>query len=187
MVMTPLHMERGGAELRVIGVVISVHVLGMFAFAPLVGMAVDRWGPAAVLATGGVTLLVSLLLSGRAPEGSSWQIFAGLFLLGIGWSMALVAASTLIADDVPLTARTDVQGGSELIMGLTAAAAGAVAGLIVGSWGYPALNLFAAVLAAGVLASAYVAGNGGAGRPLRDGDVPPGAEQAPPRDGTVSG
>ena len=35
MVMTPLHMEHGGAELRIIGVVISVHVLGMFAFAPL--------------------------------------------------------------------------------------------------------------------------------------------------------
>ena len=38
MVMTPLHMEHGGAELRIIGVVISVHVLGMFAFSPLVGM-----------------------------------------------------------------------------------------------------------------------------------------------------
>ena len=39
MVMTPLHMEHGGAELRIIGVVISVHVLGMFAFSPLVGHA----------------------------------------------------------------------------------------------------------------------------------------------------
>jgi MFS family permease len=169
MVMTPLHMEHGGAELRVIGMVISVHVLGMFAFAPLVGMAVDRWGRAAVLAAGGVTLLVSLLLSGRSPEGSSWQIFAGLFLLGIGWSMALVAASTLIADEVPLTARTDVQGASDLVMGLAAAAAGAVAGLIVGSWGYPALNLFAAVLAVGVLASAFVA-SGGAGSDRRTPD-----------------
>ena len=44
MVMTPLHMEHGGAELEVIGVVISVHVLGMFAFSPLVGMLADRLG-----------------------------------------------------------------------------------------------------------------------------------------------
>ncbi len=44
MVMTPLHMEHGGSELRIIGVVISVHVLGMFAFSPLVGMFTDRAG-----------------------------------------------------------------------------------------------------------------------------------------------
>jgi hypothetical protein len=31
MIMTPLHMEHGGAGLELIGLVISVHVLGMFA------------------------------------------------------------------------------------------------------------------------------------------------------------
>jgi MFS family permease len=168
MVMTPLHMEHGGAELRVIGMVISVHVLGMFAFAPLVGLAADRWGRAGVMAGGGVTLLVSLLLSGRSPEGSSWEIFVGLFLLGLGWSMALVASSTLIADQVPLSARTDVQGASDLAMGLTAAAAGGVAGLIVGTWGFPELNLFAAVLACGVLAASYVASRSRVGPDARD-------------------
>lgn len=165
MVMTPLHMEHGGAELRVIGMVISVHVLGMFAFAPLVGMAADRWGRATVLAIGGVTLLVSLFLSGRSPQGSSWQIFAGLFLLGVGWSLATVASSTMIVDEVPLDARTDVQGASDLIMGVAAAAAGGVAGVVVGSWGYAALNLFAAVLAMGVLAAAFAAGRTGGAPP----------------------
>ncbi len=98
MVMTPLHMEHGGSGLEVIGIVISVHVLGMFAFSPLVGLAVDRAGRAPVLAAGGGLLLASLVLSGVSPEGTSWQIFAGLFLLGLGWSCATVAASTLIAD-----------------------------------------------------------------------------------------
>ncbi|HQR27519.1 MAG TPA: MFS transporter [Nocardioides sp.] len=161
MVMTPLHMQHGGAQLRVIGLVISVHVLGMFAFAPLVGWAVDRLGRPPVLAAGGVVLLVALLLSGRSPEGSSWQILVGLFLLGVGWSLATVAASTIIASEVPLDVRTDVQGGSDLVMGVSAAAAGGLAGLIVGSWGYPALNLFAALLATGVLAAAYAAGRAG--------------------------
>ena len=46
MVMTPLHMEHGGADLEIIGVVISVHVLGMFAFAPVVGFVADRVGRA---------------------------------------------------------------------------------------------------------------------------------------------
>lgn len=143
MVMTPLHMEHGHAELRVIGIVISVHVLGMFAFAPLVGLFADRVGRPAALLTGAGLLLVALLCCAGAPEGSSWQIFAGLFLLGLGWSFATVAASTLIAQHTPLDARTDVQGASDLVMGLTAAAAGGLAGIVVAVWGYPALALCA--------------------------------------------
>ena len=139
MVMTPLHMEHGGAELRIIGVVISVHVLGMFAFSPLVGWLADRAGRAPVLFVGGLILLLSLFLCSQAPEGSSWQIFAGLFLLGLGWSFATVASSTMITDHSPLEARTDVQGAADLIMGLTAAAAGGLAGVVVGGWGYPVL------------------------------------------------
>ncbi len=156
MVMTPLHMEHGGAELRVIGIVISVHVLGMFAFSPAVGWLADKAGRAPVLFAGGAVLLVSLVLCGRAPEGSSWQIFAGLFLLGLGWSFATVAASTMIADQAPLDVRTEVQGAADLVMGLTAAAAGGVAGLIVGVWGYPTLAATTAALAVGVLLAACV-------------------------------
>jgi MFS family permease len=154
MVMTPLHMEHGGAELRVIGLVISVHVLGMFAFAPVSGWAADRLGRATTVALGGVVLLVSLFLSGRSPEGSSWQIFAGLFLLGFGWSLATVASSTLIAEYAPLESRPDIQGAADLVMNVAAALAGGVAGVIVGAWGYASLNAFAALIAAGTLAAA---------------------------------
>lgn len=143
MVMTPLHMEHGGAELRVIGIVISVHVLGMFGFAPVVGWLADRHGRPPVLGGGAVLLLASLVLCSASPEGSSWQIFAGLFLLGLGWSFATVAASTLIADHAPLDARTDVQGASDLVMGVTAAFAGGLAGVIVGVWGYATLSVTA--------------------------------------------
>ena len=151
MIMTPLHMEHGGAHLEVIGFVISIHVLGMFAFSPLVGWAADRYGRASVLVTGGAVLLVSLALCGLSPEGSSWQIFAGLFLLGVGWSCATVAASTVIADRTPIAARTDVQGASDMAMALTAAGGGALAGVIVDLLGYPALAMFAALLAGAVV------------------------------------
>ncbi len=165
MVMTPLHMQHGGAELRVIGIVISVHVLGMFAFSPAVGWLADKAGRAPVLFAGGAILLVSLVLCGRAPEGSSWQIFAGLFLLGLGWSFATVAASTVIADHAPLDVRTEVQGAADLVMGLTAAGAGGVAGVIVGVWGYPTLAATTAALAVGVLLAAWYAGRHSAERP----------------------
>jgi MFS family permease len=147
MIMTPLHMEHGGAHLEVIGFVISVHVLGMFALSPVVGWAADRFGRSPVLVAGGGVLLVSLTLCAVSPQGSSWEIFAGLFLLGLGWSCATVAASTVIADRTPVVARTDVQGTSDMAMSLTAAGGGALAGVVVGALGYSALALFAELMA----------------------------------------
>ncbi len=150
MVMTPLHMQHGGAEIDVIGLVISVHVLGMFAFSPLVGMLADRVGRALVLGCGGLVLVAALLLCASSPEGMSWQVTAGLFLLGVGWSLAMVSASTMVAEHAPLAARTDVQGSSDLVMGVTAASAGALAGLVVDLAGYPVLALVTLALAFGV-------------------------------------
>jgi MFS family permease len=157
MVMTPLHMHHGGAQLEIIGVVVSGHVLGMFAFAPVVGWLTDRLGRVTVIAAGALVLLVSLGLAGTAPTGASWQIGWALFLLGLGWSLCTVSASTLLSESAPLDARTDVQGAADLIMGLVAAAAGVVAGLVMGNLGYGSLNVFAALLVAGTLVAAELA------------------------------
>jgi MFS family permease len=157
MVMTPLHMHHGGATLEVIGIVISVHVLGMFALSPVVGWAADRFGRPPVLVAGAAVLLLSLLLSGTSPEGASVQIGLALFLLGLGWSFCTVAASTLLSESAPLDSRTDVQGAADLVMGVVAAAAGVVAGLVMGGFGFVALNLFAALLVTGVATAAEFA------------------------------
>ena len=157
MVMTPLHMEHGGAGLEIIGLVISGHVLGMFAFAPIAGWLADRVGRADVMALGGGVLLVSLVLCAAAPEGSSGRIFVGLFLLGLGWSLATIAAATSVADHTPLEVRADVQGTADLIMGVAAAAAGALSGVVVDLAGYPALALGTILLVMVLLGAAYVA------------------------------
>lgn len=170
MVMTPLHMHHGGAALEVVGLVISVHVLGMFAFAPLVGWAADRFGRPAVLGSGAATLLLSLVLAGTAPEGASIQIGVGLFLLGLGWSQCTVAASALLSESAPLAVRTDVQGTADLVMGLVAAAGGVVAGVVMAGFGFLALNLFAALLVTGVATAAELARRAGGGRPAATAD-----------------
>ena len=54
MVMTPLHMTDGDQGLRVIGFVISIHIMGMYALAPLVGWATGRIGPTPMIILGGV-------------------------------------------------------------------------------------------------------------------------------------
>jgi MFS family permease len=157
MVMTPLHMHHGGATLQIIGVVISGHVLGMYFFSPLVGWAADRFGRPPMLMAGALVLFVSLYLSGTSPAGASWRIGAGLFLLGLGWSFCTVSASTLLSESAPLDARTDIQGAADLVMGVVAAAAAALAGVIVGALGFFALSVFAALLVTGVATAAEFA------------------------------
>jgi MFS family permease len=157
MVMTPLHMHHGGAELDVIGFVISIHVLGMFLFSPLVGMLADRVGRPLTLVLGAATLWTSLWLSGTSPEGTSVTIGLGLFLLGLGWSLCTVAASALLTESTPLEDRTGVQGAADLLMNAAAAAAGLLAGLVVDRGGFGALNVFAAVLVAAVVLGAVTA------------------------------
>ena len=151
MVMTPLQMSRGNAQLEVIGFVISMHIVGMYALSPVVGWAVDRWGGRRVAATGGVILAVAGLLASRAHTGWSGLLLAALVLLGMGWSCTLVSGSTLLTASVTASERPAVQGLSELTMGLAGAGGGALAGVVVGGYGYPTLAAAAALVGVGVI------------------------------------
>ncbi len=57
MSMTPVHMDHGGATLAVVGVVISLHVAGMYALSPLFGWLADRAGRPATLVLAAALLL----------------------------------------------------------------------------------------------------------------------------------
>lgn len=146
MVMTPLHMGHGGSSLEVIGFVISVHIVGMYAFSPAVGWLTDAIGPRQVLLAGSALLFGAVALAGTAHEGWSLGLTAGLLLLGLGWSFTLVAGSAVVTDAVPLADRPAVQGFSDMTMGVAAGGGGALAGFVVGAWGFAALNAGAAIV-----------------------------------------
>jgi MFS family permease len=157
MVMTPVHMgHAGGPEgttLRVIGLVISVHVAGMYLFSPLVGILADRAGRTATVALGGLLLLTAAALAGTAAPGAAVQLGVGLLLLGLGWSCCLIAGSTLVTESVGPDLRPTAQGGTDLLMGLGAALAGVVGGPLLALGGF---GLVAGVSAALVLPLAVV-------------------------------
>lgn len=148
MVMTPVHMRHHDATLEVVGVVISLHVAGMFAFSPVVGWLTDRLGRVPVLVIGQVLLVAAVTVSGRST--SSAALGAGLLLLGLGWSCALIAGSTLLSESVSVAVRPGVQGASDFVMGICGAAGGALAGVVVGVAGYGTLNVLAGLLVAPV-------------------------------------
>ena len=139
MVMTPVHMAHSDATLRIIGLVISVHVLGMYAFSPIVGSISDKFGRIRTIQIGILILIASALISGLAPHHDSFTLGTGLFLLGLGWSFTLIAGSTLLSETVSLEMRPSTQGASDLVMNLMGAGGAAIGGVIIGLFSYAAL------------------------------------------------
>lgn len=145
MVMTPVHMAHVDVTLTIIGLVISIHVLGMYAFSPLVGALSDRLGRVKVIQIGVSTLLASSFVSGFAAPDDAVVLGIGLFLLGLGWSCTLIAGSTFLTESVAPEMKTSSQGASDLVMNLSGACGGAIAGVIIGTLSYGWLCAFAAI------------------------------------------
>jgi MFS family permease len=151
MAMTPVHIHGAGHDaphtLRIVGLVLSFHVAGMFAFSPVFGWLTDRLGRRPVIFAGIALLLAACALAGSAGYEST-RLAGGLMVLGLGWSATMVAGSTLLSDSIPVELRASAQGLSDLVMGLAGASAGALSGVIVAAWGYSTLTLLAALATA---------------------------------------
>ena len=145
MVMTPVHMAHVDVTLTIIGLVISIHVVGMYAFSPIVGSISDRIGRINTIKIGVLTLLLSALISGFAAADDAITLGIGLFLLGLGWSFTLIAGSAFLTETVAPEVKTSAQGASDLVMNLSGAGGGALAGVIIGTLSYGWLCLFAAI------------------------------------------
>jgi MFS family permease len=145
MVMTPVHMAHVDVTLTIIGLVISIHVVGMYAFSPIVGSVSDRIGRINTIKIGVLTLLLSSLISGFAAADDAITLGIGLFLLGLGWSFTLIAGSAFLTESVAPEVKTSAQGASDLVMNLSGAGGGALAGVIIGTLSYGWLCLFAAI------------------------------------------
>lgn len=151
MAMTPVHLVNHGASLAIVGFTISLHIAGMFALSPLFGILADSLGRIPTILLGQAILAVSLALTGFGSE-SELAVLLGLILLGVGWSAATVAGSTLLTEATSIPRRPKVQGVSDLIMSATGAAGGASSGLVLWGVGYDGLSFVALALVAGVIA-----------------------------------
>ena len=150
MVMTPVHMSHMDVALSVIGLVISVHVLGMYAFSPIVGVLSDKLGRVRVIQIGILILIAAATLAGLAPDMQTVPLGFALFLLGLGWSCTLIAGSTLLSESVSVEMKPSSQGASDLVMNLMGALGGAASGLIIGVFSFGWLCVFVGLLIFGV-------------------------------------
>jgi MFS family permease len=135
-------IRESGGDLAQVGLILSAHILGMYALAPLAGWVGDRFGSlrAVAVALGGLD--AAAVLAAVAPVGGLLMGLA-LFLLGLGWSFGFVAGSTMLTRGTPTAVRTAVQGRVETIVWLTSATASLGAGLFLDGVGYAGLCLLA--------------------------------------------
>ena len=144
MTMTPVHLDHGDHSLTIIGFTISLHVLGMWAFAPLFGWAADRLGPHAVIAIGAAIALAACLVC-VASAASTSGVAVGLFLLGLGWSAVTVPAAALLTGAVDVAERPYVQGFGDFSMNAVAAIGAAISGPVMAGTNFSVLAAIAAL------------------------------------------
>ncbi|KQR63721.1 MFS transporter [Arthrobacter sp. Leaf337] len=171
MSVTPLHLQElvagpgaaahaghmaSGDVLVIIGFTISLHIAGMFALSPVMGWLTDKAGRKQTVVIGFALLVAAVAVAG-AGQRSTTAVAVGLVLLGLGWSAATVAGSTLLAESVRQEERVMVQGVSDMLMGAAGAVGGASSGVILSWAGYPGLNLAGGAVAGVVLAAAVMA------------------------------
>lgn len=153
MAIAPVHMVQHGHGLTVVGIVVSVHVVCMFALAPLWGQLGDVAGHHVVIALGAGLIIVSGIagtIVNTTHAGAMTAVFA---LLGLGWSAGVVGASALLAESVPAPDRPRVEGAGEVAMSVAAGGGAPLAGLLVAAGGFAALGLAMAVVGIGAMAA----------------------------------
>lgn len=144
MSMTPAHLSTEGHSLADVGLTISLHIAGMYAFAPLFGMLTDRIGSLKTIVLGQFIFLSAIGFAGFGQDNFQ-LVMIGLFLLGLGWSASTVSGSALLTEVLPTDEKTKVQGFSDSLMNLSGAFGGAISGTILLLYTFGGLNAAALI------------------------------------------
>ncbi len=155
MAMTPVHLTSHGASLQIVGLTLSLHIAGMFFFAPLWGILSDRIGASRVVLMGAVISAISLIFTATAGDDHLF-VQIGLILLGLGWSASTVAGAAMLAQNKIIGEGAARQGISDAIMSGAGALAGATSGLILGVIGFSGLSLVSLITVALIGAAAVL-------------------------------
>ena len=139
MSMTPAHLSETGHSLADVGLTISLHISGMYAFSPVFGWLADKTGPRVTIVVGQLIFISALVFAGFGAN-EFVLVVIGLFLLGLGWSASTVAGSALLSQSLSTDNKTKVQGFSDTLMNLSGAFGGAISGTILAVYGFGGLN-----------------------------------------------
>jgi len=143
---SPVYLHAHGHPVGTIGAAVAMHLGGMYVASPLSGWLSDRFGRGLMIALGGLVLLLAMAIAGLVPSSESVLVMIGLFLNGVGWNFAFVAASALLTDALSPNERTSIQGLADLVMGLLGAFGSVAGGFVLGTLGFGVLNALGSII-----------------------------------------
>jgi MFS family permease len=152
MTMTPLQLDHHGHGLGTVGLILSAHMIGMFALAPLSGVIADRWGGRATIYLGMGTLVLAATTAVAAPTAHQTGLPVALFLLGYGWNLVFVGGSSMLTRGLAPSERSQIQGAVDALVWCASGFASVFAGTLFGLGGYSLVAVVAGVLALAPLA-----------------------------------
>jgi MFS family permease len=124
------------------GICYLLHILGMYAFAPLFGILSDKIGPVKTILTGQLIFVAALLIAGLGSE-QQHLVTIGLFFWALAGQPQPFRDRHWLAVSVPVDQKTNVQGLSDSLMNLSGAFGGAISGTLVALFLFTGLNLIA--------------------------------------------
>jgi hypothetical protein len=146
MTTAPVTLDRSDTTGGAIGVIVAVHVSGMFAPAPFAGWLCDRVGSWWVISFAGVLYAVCSGGLVLAEPTSVTIVTASLVALGLGWNFAIVGASTALAATGGATRRRREVTG-EVLLAAGAAVGAATAGTFALQHGLHAASIVVGLVA----------------------------------------
>jgi MFS family permease len=146
---TPNALHHLGHAHAVTSWVIAIHITGMFAFSPLFGSLMDRYGRRPGLLGGGAASVVGAVVA--STGASALMVGIGLFLIGIGWSATFLGATAVISDATSPLERGGALGFTDLLVSFSSGVAGLAGGIVLELAGFRSLTLGMAVLVMGVM------------------------------------
>jgi len=151
MTSTPIAMNICGHPYKAATFVISSHVVGMYLPSFFTGGLIRRFGALPVMFAGALLNVASIgvALSGIAVT----EFWGALVLLGVGWNLLFIGATTLLIETYRPEERAKAQGANDSAIFIMMAISSFSSGLIVigSGWNgvnYAALPLIAVVMAA---------------------------------------
>lgn len=146
MTMTPVHMREHHQGLAAVGLVIGVHIGGMYLPSLVTGVLVDRIGRTPMAVASGGTLLVAGLVAALAPGDSMGWLMLALGLLGLGWNFGLISGTALVVDATVPANRPRTQGRIDVLVALAGAGGGAISGVVFAATSFGVLAIGGGVL-----------------------------------------
>ena len=156
MALTPIHMDDGGQSQNAIGMMMALHIWGMYAFSPIVGQLTYLIGKLPMIYIAGGLCTWGAYWAAITPPAGQLGVFMGNFLIGLGWCFGVIAASSLIVSLYPVHQRVAVQGVGDAAMISSGALAGLSSGLLYTVFDYRGVNYANAIFGLALIAATAV-------------------------------